>query len=131
MGAREQERLDEFVLTTALIMRMFIFILLGAQVDFALMSRYLVGGALVVAIFMLVARPITVFLCAAPDRRAPWAFNEMLFICSTRATRVIPPAPPRPPVSMYAPRPPRLPPPTLLAGLTTLPPPASTSPLPA
>jgi len=92
MGAREQERLDEFVLTTALIMRMFIFILLGAQVDFALMSRYLVGGALVVAIFMLVARPITVFLCAAPDRRARWSFNEMLFMCWTRETGVIPAA---------------------------------------
>jgi len=92
MGAREQERLDEFVLTTALIMRMFIFILLGAQVDFALMSRYLVGGALVVALFMLVARPITVFLCAAPDRRARWSFNEMLFMCWTRETGVIPAA---------------------------------------
>ncbi len=92
MGAREQERLDEFVLTTALIMRMFIFILLGAQVDFALMSRYLAGGALVVALFMLVARPITVFLCAAPDRRARWSFNEMLFMCWTRETGVIPAA---------------------------------------
>jgi cell volume regulation protein A len=92
MGKREQERLDEFVTTTALIMRMFIFILLGAQVDFALMSRYLVGGALVVAIFMLVARPITVFLCAAPDRRARWSFNEMLFMCWTRETGVIPAA---------------------------------------
>jgi len=92
MSSREQERLDEFVATTALIMRMFIFILLGAQVDFALMSRYLVGGAMVVAIFMLVARPITVFVCAAPDRRARWTFNEMLFMCWTRETGVIPAA---------------------------------------
>src|SRR5260221_2475300 len=92
MGAREQERLDEFVLTTALIMRMFIFILLGAQVDFALMSRYLVGGALVVAIFMLVARPITVFLCAAPDRRAPASFTELVFMVWTPGTRAMPPA---------------------------------------
>src|SRR5260221_1788211 len=103
MGAREQERLDEFVLTTALIMRMFIFILLGAQVDFALMSRYLVGGALVVAIFMLVARPITVFLCAAPDRRARSSFKKMFFICLTRATRVIPSPPRRPPVGTQTP----------------------------
>jgi cell volume regulation protein A len=92
MEPREQERLEEFIATTALIMRMFIFILLGAQVDFALMSRYLVGGAIVVAIFMLVARPITVFLCAAPDRRARWTFNEMLFMCWTRETGVIPAA---------------------------------------
>jgi cell volume regulation protein A len=92
MEPREQERLEEFIATTALIMRMFIFILLGAQVDFALMSRYLVGGAIVVAIFMLVARPITVFLCAAPDRRARWTFGEMLFMCWTRETGVIPAA---------------------------------------
>ena len=92
MSEREQARLDEFVATTALIMRMFIFILLGAQVDFALMSRYAVGGVLVITVFMLVARPITVFLCAAPDRRAKWTLNEMLFMCWTRETGVIPAA---------------------------------------
>jgi cell volume regulation protein A len=92
MDEREQARLDEFVGTTALIMRMFIFILLGAQVDFALMGRYAVGGAIVIVIFMLVARPITVFLCAAPDRRAKWTINEMLFMCWTRETGVIPAA---------------------------------------
>ena len=75
MGAREQERLDEFVATTALIMRMFIFILLGAQVDFALMNRYLLGGIAVVAVFMLVARPLAVLLCAWPDRRARWSWQ--------------------------------------------------------
>jgi cell volume regulation protein A len=92
MGAREQERLDEFVATTALIMRMFIFILLGAQVDFALMNRYLLGGIAVVAVFMLVARPLAVLLCAWPDRRARWSWQEMLFMCWTRETGVIPAA---------------------------------------
>jgi cell volume regulation protein A len=92
MAQREQERLEEFVATTALIMRMFIFILLGAQVDFGLMNRYLVGGAAVVAVFMLVARPVTVFACALPDRRARWTFKEMLFMCWTRETGVIPAA---------------------------------------
>jgi cell volume regulation protein A len=73
-------------------MRLFIFILLGAQVDFALMGQYLVGGVIVVTIFMLVARPLTVFLCALPDRRARWNVNEMLFMCWTRETGVIPAA---------------------------------------
>ena len=49
--------------TTAFIMRLFIFILLGGQVDFGLMNRYLLGGIVVVAIFMVVARPVTVFVC--------------------------------------------------------------------
>jgi len=82
--------LEDFIMTTALIMRMFIFILLGSQVDFALMNKYLIGGVAVVTIFMLVARPVTVFLCALPDRRAKWSFKEMLFMCWTRETGVIP-----------------------------------------
>ena len=41
MEEGEAQKLDEFVLTTAFIMRLFIFILLGAQVDFALMQPIL------------------------------------------------------------------------------------------
>ncbi len=88
----EQHRLEEFITTTALIMRMFIFILLGAQVDFALMNKYLVGGAAVVAVMMFIARPITVFICAGPDRRTKWSMQELLFMCWTRETGVIPAA---------------------------------------
>jgi cell volume regulation protein A len=90
MTKGEQDKLEDYVLTTALIMRMFIFILLGSQVDFALMSAYLGAGVAVVAVFMLVARPVTVFLCALPDRRAKWTFKELLFMCWTRETGVIP-----------------------------------------
>jgi len=79
-------------LTTAFIMRLFIFILLGTQVDFTLIGQHVVGGMILVAILMLVARPATVFLCALPDRRARWSFAEMLFICWTRETGVIPAA---------------------------------------
>jgi cell volume regulation protein A len=92
MKPGEAQKLDEFVMTTAFIMRLFIFILLGAQVDFNLMNQHLAGGILVVTIFMLVARPVTVFLCALPDQRARWSFNEMLFMCWTRETGVIPAA---------------------------------------
>src|SRR5262249_46133747 len=74
----------------AFIIRLFISIRLGAQVDFKLINQYWWGGMIVVTIFMLVARPVTVFLCALPDRRAQWSFNEMLFMCWTRETGVIP-----------------------------------------
>jgi cell volume regulation protein A len=90
MEGKEQEKMEEYVLTTALIMRMFIFILLGSQVNFALMGKYLLPGLAVVAIFMLVARPATVFACALPDRRTKWSLKEMLFMCWTRETGVIP-----------------------------------------
>jgi cell volume regulation protein A len=92
MEEGEQEKLDDYVMTTGLIMRMFIFILLGTQVDFALMNKYLLGGVAVVVVFMLVARPVAVFLCALPDRRAKWTLKEMLFMCWTRETGVIPAA---------------------------------------
>jgi potassium/hydrogen antiporter len=92
MEPGEAQKLDEFIAVTAFIMRVFIFILLGAQVDFALMRQYWIGGAAVVAVLMLVARPATVFLCAGPDRRARWSFAELLFMCWTRETGVIPAA---------------------------------------
>jgi cell volume regulation protein A len=56
------------------------------------MGQYLVGGVIVVSIFMFIARPVSVFLCTLPDRRAKWSFNEMLFMCWTRETGVIPAA---------------------------------------
>jgi cell volume regulation protein A len=90
MEEGEQEKLDDYVMTTGLLMRMFIFILLGSQVDFALMNKYLLGGVAVVAVFMLIARPVTVFVCALPDRRAKWTLKELLFMCWTRETGVIP-----------------------------------------
>jgi len=92
MGEGEQQQLDQYVTTTAFIMRLFIFLLLGSQVDFALMNQYLLGGVIVTIIFMLLARPVTVLLCALPDRRARWTFGEILFMCWTRETGVIPAA---------------------------------------
>ncbi|MHC2250681.1 cell volume regulation protein A [Bradyrhizobium embrapense] len=92
MEPGESQKLSEFVLTTAFMLRLFIFILLGAQVDFALMQQYWLSGIAVTLVLMFVARPITVFLCAAPDRRARWSLAELLFMCWTRETGVIPAA---------------------------------------
>jgi cell volume regulation protein A len=92
MQAGEAQRLAEFVLTTAFVMRLFIFMLLGTQVDFALMSRFWLGGVAVVTVLMLIARPLTVLACAWPDRRARWNLAELLFMCWTRETGVIPAA---------------------------------------
>ncbi len=92
MGQGEQQQLDQYVTTTAFIMRLFIFLLLGSQVDFRLMSQYLTGGIIVTTIFMLIARPLTVCLCTWPDRRARWSGSEILFMCWTRETGVIPAA---------------------------------------
>jgi len=92
LETHEQENLEDFVGTTTLIMRMFIFILLGSQVDFALLGQYWLAGVGIVLLFMFVARPLTVFICAGADRRAKWSFKEMLFMSWTRETGVIPAA---------------------------------------
>jgi potassium/hydrogen antiporter len=41
---------------------------------------------------MLVARPLTVLACALPDRGAGWKRNELIFLCWTRETGVVPAA---------------------------------------
>lgn len=90
MEENEESKLEDFILTTSLIMRIFIFVLLGSQVNFALLQQYFWPALAVVIVFMLVARPLAVFACALPDRRAKWTTQELLFMCWTRETGVIP-----------------------------------------
>jgi cell volume regulation protein A len=92
MEVGEAQKLNEFVLTTAFTMRLFIFMLLGAQLDFTQMADHWKGGVVIALILMFVARPVAVFLCALPDRRARWSFSELLFMCWSRETGVIPAA---------------------------------------
>src|SRR5690606_4751633 len=75
----EHEYLEDYVGNTALLMRMFIFILLGSQVDFHLLKEYLGVGLALLVVFIFIARPVTVFLCAGPDRRAKWTWKELVF----------------------------------------------------
>jgi cell volume regulation protein A len=90
MEAHEESKLEDFILTTSLIMRIFIFELLGSQVNFVLLQQYFWPALAVVLIFMLIGRPVAVFACALPDRRAKWTIQELLFMCWTRETGVIP-----------------------------------------
>jgi cell volume regulation protein A len=90
MSNIEELKLEDFILTTSLIMRIFIFVLLGSQVNFALLQQYFWGALGVVVLFMFVGRPVVVFACALPNRRAKWTFKELLFMCWTRETGVIP-----------------------------------------
>jgi len=92
MPQRAEAQLHDFTAQGALVLRLLIFILLGTQVDFALVARVALPAAALVLVFMLVARPLTVFGCAAPDARARWTVREMLFMCWTRETGVIPAA---------------------------------------
>lgn len=86
----EDRRLHEYADTTSLILRMMIFMLLGTQMDLRSIGPDSWGIAGCIAVFMLLARPLTVLVCALPDRRARWSLRELLFMCWTRETGVIP-----------------------------------------
>ena len=90
MDHQEESKLEDFVLTTSLVMRIFIFVLLGSQVDFALLHTYFWQALGVVLVFIFIGRPAVVFACALPNRKARWTFKELLFMCWTRETGVIP-----------------------------------------
>lgn len=92
LSEQAQEHYESFVGTTSLIMRLMIFVLLGTQVNFALLQQYWLVGLGVVLVFMFIARPLTVFICAGIDRRAKWSLKELLFMSWTRETGVIPAA---------------------------------------
>lgn len=86
----EHARFQDFVGTTALMSRMFIFVLLGMQVRIGLLVDYWWQGLAIVAVFVFVARPLTVVSSVLLDRRAAWTWREILLLCWTRETGVIP-----------------------------------------
>ncbi len=90
MQPGDEDRFEDFVGTTSLISRMFIFILLGSQVKLQLIAQYWWQGLLVVAVFIFIARPVTVLVSTLPDRRARWTWRELAFVSWIRETGVIP-----------------------------------------
>jgi cell volume regulation protein A len=92
MPEEHHDSLYEFIDNGSLLLRMIIFVLLGTHVDFAVVQRFLIPGLAVVAVFMLVARPLSVLACTLPDKRARWTRNEILFMFWTRETGAIPAA---------------------------------------
>ncbi|MCF8563428.1 sodium:proton antiporter [Alicyclobacillus tolerans] len=92
LARHTEENIHHFGNAITLILRMMIFVLLGAQVDFSVVSRYLVPGLAVVAVIVVFARPLVVMSSAGVDRRAKWSLRELLFMFWVRETGVIPAA---------------------------------------
>lgn len=84
--------MNHFTDNVTVLMRMLIFMLLGSQVNFGILTTYLWPSLAVVLILMFVARPLAVICCAWPDRKAKWSWREMLFMMWVRETGVIPAA---------------------------------------
>ena len=89
---RARECLRAFVAQVAKIAVLLIFVTLGMNLPFDALGQYLFGGLLVMAVFIFVSRPVTVFACLLPDRRGRWSRNEMIFLSWCRYTGVIPAA---------------------------------------
>ncbi|WAH38306.1 cation:proton antiporter [Alicyclobacillus dauci] len=91
-AAHTEENIHHFGNSITLIMRMLIFVLLGTQVDFGLVSKYLWVGLTLVLIFIVIARPLAVVSSVWADPRAKWRRNHITFMCWVRETGVIPAA---------------------------------------
>jgi potassium/hydrogen antiporter len=94
LGQHEQSErmLEGFVGQVAEISVLLVFVTLGINLPFDALSEYFLGGLVVMAIFIFVARPVTVFACLLPDRRGEWTREEMIFLGWCRYTGVIPAA---------------------------------------
>lgn len=88
----KQHEMEHFSENITVIMRMLIFILLGSQVNFAVIGQYFWASLGIVAVFMLIARPLTVLACTLPDRPVKWTWKEIIFMFWVRETGVIPAA---------------------------------------
>jgi cell volume regulation protein A len=86
---KEEHAAHQFIDAVSLKLRMLVFILLGSQVDFSTLKQYGLSGIVVIAIFIFVARPITVLASLLPDSKAKWTRPEVLFFFWTRETGVI------------------------------------------
>ena len=84
--------LEGFASQVAEIAVLLVFVTLGINMPFAALGEYLAGGLVVMAVFVFVARPLTVLACLLPDRRGRWTREEITFLSWCRETGVIPAA---------------------------------------
>lgn len=95
LGEENMPHIDDmrqFAFHLADLVTLIVFMVLGANIPFAELGDNLLPALAVLATLLLVARPITVAVCALPDRAARWTRNELAFLCWTRETGVVPAA---------------------------------------
>jgi cell volume regulation protein A len=74
------------------IVTIFVFVIVGANLPFDEIGDQILPALGVIAVLLLVARPVTVAICCLPDRRSRWSRAELAFVCWTRETGVVPAA---------------------------------------
>ena len=94
LSMHDEHNRDLLITTRSLadIVTIFVFVLVGANLPFHALGQEMLPALAVVAVLLLVARPITVAICCLPDRRSRWSRAELAFVCWTRETGVVPAA---------------------------------------
>ena len=94
LSMHDEHKRDLVITTRSLadIVTIFVFVLVGANLPFHALGEEILPALAVVAVLLLVARPITVAICCLPDRRSRWSRAELAFVCWTRETGVVPAA---------------------------------------
>ena len=69
-----------------------VFVTLGINLPLDALREHFLGGLVVMAVFIFVARPLAVLVCLSVDRRAKWTRQEVIFLCWCRETGVVPAA---------------------------------------
>jgi cell volume regulation protein A len=92
MHATHEAELRLFAGNISDIATLLVFLVLGSNLPLGELPGHLAAGLAVIAVLLLVARPAAVLVCTAPDRRARWTRQELLFLCWTRETGVVPAA---------------------------------------
>ncbi|MFM7246435.1 MAG: cation:proton antiporter [Actinomycetota bacterium] len=87
---RQEQALETYTAQTVDLVVLAIFVVLGLNLDLGLLYDNLWAGLAVMAVFILVARPLTVAVGLGLDRRAGWTLPEAGFIAWCRETGVVP-----------------------------------------
>jgi cell volume regulation protein A len=83
---------DAYLRQVTVLVRLLIFVVLGAAVDPALLARAAWPAGLVTLVLIFVARPVAVLICLPPDRVARWTVGEMRLAAWVRETGAVPAA---------------------------------------
>ncbi|MDP9227707.1 MAG: cation:proton antiporter [Actinomycetota bacterium] len=92
MESEHEREMRQFAFNMADLVTLFVFLVLGANIPFAVLGDNLLPALAVIAALLLLARPLTVLVCTLPDRGGSWTWPELAFLCWTRETGVVPAA---------------------------------------
>jgi cell volume regulation protein A len=91
-GFDDEHELRDAVEMGADVMVMFVFITVGSNLPWSEIAANFWPALAVVGALLLLARPIAVAVCLLPDRRGQWSSRELVFMCWSRETGVMPAA---------------------------------------